>query len=438
MFSQQFQYSSDRLLLRRAIIMWNDVLYKSFVAWAQITRDESRCHLLSMRMLYWRVQQIIKVWRYRVDMTAKLKLFFISICNIHALHKQRRCFKRWNLMRKIHNACRITSSDFKTKALALTKIRIGRLDMTKKQMFCIWRDETDFELKLMVAFRWHCKTLMKDTFFRWRNNSIKMQLKRKEDEHKLWVIGTIESIHTSKQDDEKTNHKYEETSKGTKPKSAKVEQARAAITAEYDKNVLSQQQHARRKRYEQEKNTLAKNWELKWNSIEKDRVEKSMRSIRKWLSSNHGQNDLLKQLKRIELDLKSPSHRLAESKLIALALLDGKLAQKNILAVTFVKNLHKYTNKLGMIQKDAFVYYLRSLGIQMTPSLVRDIFYDVEYRDKANKSIPLSHMEEMMKTTYEYFGTQGSRYKMYISQCHDMVTFHDTYTNEVSMDKSQF
>lgn len=337
-------------------------------------------------------------------------------------------------MRKIYNACRLTSDSFKSKALALTKMRIGRFNIMKKRLFLVWRFEIQLDLDSISAFRWHCKRLVKDSFSIWRDNSTQLQLRRKGAEHKRWAMTAIQSIReaSTKEEDTEVNHKDDEPSTNNYSKQVeKVLKARTAIASELDKEILRQQHNARRKRHEQEKSSFAKNWELKWSKVEDERVEAVIEHTRKWFSTKQGQNDLLKQLKQIESDLRSPSPDLSQSTLIALALLDGKLSQKGILAETFFSQLHHLADEYGMIGIDSFTSYLNKIDIKMTPSHLRDIFKEVEFRYKANRSILLSQVQERMKSTYEYFGIEGCRYKKYISQCHDMVIIHDVYTDMV-------
>lgn len=412
--------------------MWNDVLYKSFEAWAKITKEEARSRLLTLRMLYWRVQRTLRVWRLKVVITSSLKTFFRYICELHTLHKKRRCFKHWNLMRKIHNACHLTSDAFKSKALALTMVRIGRFNIMRSRFFSVWKDEIKLDLKLIWAFEWHCMMLKKQSFFIWRDNSIQRNLKRKEAEHKRWAITAIQSIQVSKSDNNEVDKpKPQQPSLKNSQQAAKVSQARAKIASQFDKEVLKKQQNDRRMRYKREKLKLSDDWKHKWNKIEKDRVVQIVDKTNKWLTTKQGQNDVLKELRRIESLLKSPPPCLSQSNLIALSLLDGKLGQKGILVDSFLGGLRERTDDEDMIRQDEFEHYLITLGIRMTPSLVREIFNEVELKDKAKRKIHLHQIENRFKETYQHFGTQGSRYKKYISQCHGMITFHDVYTNMV-------
>ncbi len=363
--------------------------------------------------------------------TSKLELFFQNVHDMHAFHKKRQCFKRWNLKRKIYNACYLSSDVFKSKALALTMMRIRRYNLMKKRFFFVWREEIRHELRLMWASKVHSKRKTREHFFAWKDCSTQLQLKRKEKEHKRWAMTAIRGIHSSTQKVNEVKKKVEQTRNNTYVQAKKVMLARAKIVSEFDEGVLRQQNDARLKRYEQEKQKMITDWDEKWESIEVTRVDKVIKEARRWINTMQGQNDVLKKLKRIEMKLKSPPPILSECSMIALALLDGKLAERGILAEKFLTKLRQHTDTEGMIAQNSFSCVLEKSDIQMAPSLIRDIFAEVEFKDKTKRKILLSRIEERLKSTYEHFGVEGCRFKTYISQCHGMIVFHDTHTDKV-------
>ena len=152
-----FQRSANKIIVKRAVLMWNWILCRSFEAWTEYVREKSLGSLLEIRMLYWKAQQIFIFWRSRVQLSPKLRKLILKFSNKNDIIAQRKSFRKWNLVRKIESACRCQSETFKSKALGFTMLRIIRFNMLKKSMFYLWQDETAFQLKLDWAFEFRCK-----------------------------------------------------------------------------------------------------------------------------------------------------------------------------------------------------------------------------------------------------------------------------------------
>jgi hypothetical protein len=412
--------------------MWNNTLYRTFEAWAKYAKEESLCRLFHMRMLYWRAQQIMRFWRYAVIKSNKLKKIFMEMAAKYELNKQHRSFDIWlkytRILRKIDSACLLQSDTFKTIALGLTMLRIVRFKMKKKSIFYLWREEVQMQARLEWASGLSCKNLIRMHFLLWKRQSYQMKLKRKEAEHKRWARTAIQSIKASI--DEHELSKQVEMQPVENDIQSKVLTIRKQFNADLDKNILNAQRDARRKRVEEEKKDLICQWIDTWNKIETQRVRQVVKQTQKWLKTKQAQNPIIKYMKRIEVELKTPPPEASSPVSICLSILDGKLAQIGLLTDAFFEDLLEQS-KSGLIHKDSFVSYLDKIGVELSITQKREIFDELGIEDRQGKHIKVSALKEKMEKTYKYIGIEGSQYKKYVNPCHDVLVFHDIVNNEV-------
>ena len=136
-------------------------------------------------------------------------------------------------------------------------------------------------------------------------------------------------------------------------------------------------------------------------------------------------------MKKVELELRTPSPESSDQVCINLSVLDAKLADMGILSDAFFEKLLNFCEDDGLIYRESFMSYLDEIGTEMTISQIRDIFNGVGYENNQTQYMKLGVLQDRMRATYSYIGSEGTRYKKFVSKCHGMLAFHNVATNKV-------
>ncbi len=427
---RKFNKSADRLILKRSILIWNKVLYKAFNAWVEINKEECKGRLLDMRMQYWRAHRALISWNTRVNRSKKLNCILRFINEKHIFYKKTIGLKRWMLATKIQTACYKQSDKFKAKALAITMLRIIWFHLMKKRMFKLWMNEVETQRKMEWALEMNFGRIRRKYFSRWNCFYHNIIFQRNAAEHKRWATNTIRSLMETNIDNTQTAGDMPSVIDNSEQKIGII---RKKYVADFDRQVMEKQRNVRRQRYEEERKRLLSNFHDHWRRIEDDRVDKVANNSKRWLlETNEGQEQVVKFVKRFKEQLKTPSIESSNIVLITLSVLDGNLASIGMLQDEFFEKIAGMTKFNGLIDFDGFISYLGEIGIEMNASQVRDLFNGLERKNTRKRGVPISLLQHLMTSTYRCIGSEGTRYKQYISPCHGMMVIHDVLNNEVS------
>lgn len=411
-------------------MIWNNVLYKVFNAWVEISKEEYKGRLLDMRMQYWRAHRVLISWNTRVIRSKKLNCILRFINEKHIFYKKKIGLKRWIFATKIQKACYKQSDRFKAKALAITMLRIIWFHLMKKRMFKLWMKEVETQRKLEWAMEMNFDRIRRKYFSRWNSFYHHIIMERNAAEHKRWATNTIRSLMEKSIDNTQIAGDMSSVIDNSEPKIGII---RKKYVTDFDRQVLEKQRNVRRQRYEEERKRLLTSWHDHWRRIENDRVDKVANDSKRWLlETNAGQEQIVKFVKRLKEQLKTPSTESSNIVLITLSILDGKLASIGMLQDIFFEKIAEMTKFNGLIDRNGFLTYLGEIGIEMNASQVRDLFNELERKNTRKRGVQVSLLQHQMISTYGCIGSEGTRYKQYISPCHGMIVIHDVLNNEVS------
>lgn len=309
-------------------------------------------------------------------------------------------------------------------------LRIIRFSMMKKSLFHLWIAEVKAQQRMEWAFEMRCFMMIKRCFSKWNTYSYEMILKRKEAEHKRWATNTIQTLKKSF----KVETDMDEIIQPEEEKESKVAIIRKTFNADFDQSIIEAQIEAKRKRFAKEMKDLVSSWNKKWNQIEKNRVREVTKCTEKWLKTKEGQNHIIKYVKKVELELRTPSPESSDQVCINLSVLDAKLADMGILSDAFFEKLLNFCEDDGLIYRESFMSYLDEIGTEMTISQIRDIFNGVGYENNQTQYMKLGVLQDRMRATYSYIGSEGTRYKKFVSKCHGMLAFHNVATNKMVLE----
>eukprot|EP01083_Nonionella_stella_P307302 1079535_1 len=112
--------------------------------------------------------------------------------------------------------------------------------------------------------------------------------------------------------------------------------------ASVDMALIEVQKREKRARFKEQKEKLKSLWASRWAIEEDQRIRRARKKVLRWMRSREGKNKIAKYVKRLERELNYPTTTISTScAVIALSVLDSRVAMEDILSITFSKCLER-------------------------------------------------------------------------------------------------
>ena len=437
--TQAFERQYSKIMIRRALFIWNSKLLKSFQSWFEYTKYKEKTNVLILRMRYWRVSRAIKRWNLYTDKKMKnryKKNIAKKIGNRNLLSQVvYRWSKHVHIIHKIRHSCYQQNKSFNSIAVGLGILKNAVFRNKRNRIYAKWAEEYRLHNAMEKGQNWNRRYIIRMVLKQWLEHLRDNKRKRKCTRAVMMQRKFIAEFFVDMQ----AEIDAIEEDKPTSPELQKSPIDMAKVRNEFnfitDRHIMAIQRNRRKMRVETEKDMILTNWKDYWEQHAKERIKDLRCCLEGWIKSKEAKSKLLKLYKVWDKRFHNVTNierenNLASSKHIALCLIDSIIGKIGKSWDEFFQ--YFVSNRQLEVTFNELESSVKKFGIEIEAFYLRNLFEQL-ITDETNKRIKIDDIKAPLRTVWNDFGSEGCQWKMYISPAHNIMIFHDIINNEVRL-----